>query len=36
LAILANVDNSYVVLEMEEVQAAARTLGLEADLFEIR
>src|SRR5437667_4703510 len=30
LAILANVDNSYVALEMEEVQAAIRTLGLEA------
>ena len=36
LAILANVDNSYVALEMEEVQAAIRTLGLEAALFEIR
>jgi putative ABC transport system substrate-binding protein len=36
LAILANVDNSYVALEMGEVQAAAGTLGLEAALFEIR
>src|SRR5437660_3631869 len=36
LAILANVDNSYVALEMAEVQAATRTLGLEAALFEIR
>ena len=36
LAILANVDNSYVALEMGEVQAATRTLGLEAALFEIR
>jgi ABC-type uncharacterized transport system substrate-binding protein len=36
LAILANVDNSYVALEMGEVQTATRTLGLEAALFEIR
>jgi len=36
LAILANVDNSYVALEMGEVQTATRTLGLEATLFEIR
>jgi putative tryptophan/tyrosine transport system substrate-binding protein len=36
LAILANVDNSYVALEMGEVQAATRTFGLEAALFEIR
>jgi len=36
LAILANVDNAYVALEMREVQAATRTLGLEAALFEIR
>jgi putative tryptophan/tyrosine transport system substrate-binding protein len=35
-AILANPDNTYVALEMHEVQAAARTLGLEVDLFEIR
>src|SRR5262249_50049272 len=36
LAIMANVDNSYVALEIREVQAATRTLGLEAALFEIR
>jgi putative tryptophan/tyrosine transport system substrate-binding protein len=36
LAILANVDNPGSVLEMGEVQAAARTLGLEVDTFEIR
>jgi putative ABC transport system substrate-binding protein len=36
LAILANPDNSYVASEVREVQAAARTLGLEVDLFEIR
>jgi putative ABC transport system substrate-binding protein len=36
LAILANVDNSYVALEMGEVQAATRTLGLDTALFEIR
>src|SRR5713226_7660428 len=29
LATLANVDNSYVLLEMREVQAATRTLGIE-------
>jgi len=33
---LANPDNSYVASEVREVQAAARTLGLEVDLFEIR
>src|SRR5262247_1039516 len=35
-AIFANPDNTYVALEVHEVQAAARTLGLEVDLFEIR
>ena len=35
-AILANTQNSYVPLEVHEVKAAARALGLEADLFEIR
>jgi putative ABC transport system substrate-binding protein len=35
-AILANPDNSYVALEVREVQAAARTLDLEVALFEIR
>ena len=36
LAILANVGNPDAVLEMGEVQAAARTLGLEVVTFEIR
>jgi putative tryptophan/tyrosine transport system substrate-binding protein len=36
LAILANVDNSYVALEVREAQAAARSLGLEVALFEVR
>jgi putative tryptophan/tyrosine transport system substrate-binding protein len=36
LAILANPDNSYVAPEVREVQAAARALGLEVNLFEIR
>jgi putative tryptophan/tyrosine transport system substrate-binding protein len=36
LAILANVDNPYVVLEIREVQAATRMLGVEVALFEIR
>jgi putative tryptophan/tyrosine transport system substrate-binding protein len=36
LAILANPDNPYVALEVREAQAAARTLGLEVALFEIR
>ena len=36
LAILANVGNPAAVLEMGEVQAAARTLGLEVATFEIR
>ena len=35
-AILANPDNSYVALEVSEVQAAARMLDLEVALFEIR
>jgi putative tryptophan/tyrosine transport system substrate-binding protein len=36
LAILANPDNSAAALERDEVQATARTLGLEAAVFEIR
>jgi ABC-type uncharacterized transport system substrate-binding protein len=36
LAILANVGNPNAVLEMHEVQMAARTLGLETTSFEIR
>ena len=36
LAIMANVGNPAAVLEMGEVQAAARTLGLEVITFEIR
>jgi hypothetical protein len=36
LAILGNVSGPHVVLEMREVQAAARTLGLEAITSEIR
>ena len=36
LAILANVGNPNAVLEMGEVQTAARTLGLKAVTFEIR
>ena len=35
LAILANIGNPNAVLEMSEVQAAARTLGLWALTFEI-
>jgi len=35
-AILANPDNPYVALEVREEQVAARTLGLEVALFEIR
>jgi putative ABC transport system substrate-binding protein len=35
-AIFGNPDNSYVVIEVREIQAAARVLGLEAALFEIR
>jgi putative ABC transport system substrate-binding protein len=36
LAILANADNPGAVLDMREVQATARALGLEATTFEIR
>ena len=36
LAIMANVGNPAAVLEMGEVQAAARTLGLEVATLEIR
>jgi putative ABC transport system substrate-binding protein len=36
LAILANVGNPAATLDMREVQAAARTLSLEAATFEIR
>jgi putative ABC transport system substrate-binding protein len=36
LAIMANVGNPYTVLEMGEVQAAARTLGLDVATLEIR
>jgi putative tryptophan/tyrosine transport system substrate-binding protein len=36
LAILANVGNPAAVLDMREVQAAARTLSLEALTFEIQ
>jgi len=36
LAIMANVGNPAAVLEISEVQAAARTLGLEIETLEIR
>jgi putative ABC transport system substrate-binding protein len=36
LTILANVDNPITVLEMREVQAAGRSLGLHVDTAEIR
>jgi putative ABC transport system substrate-binding protein len=36
LAIMANVGNSASVLEMREVQAAARAIGLEMAMLEIR
>ena len=36
LAIVFNVGNDQTVLEMDETQAAARTLGLEVALLEIR
>jgi putative ABC transport system substrate-binding protein len=36
LAIIANVGNPATLLEMGEVQATARTLGLEVDTVEIR
>ena len=36
LAVLGNISNSLVVLEMREVQAAASALGLEVATLEIR
>ena len=36
VAFMGNIDVPFVLLEMREVQAAARTLGLEAETFEIR
>ena len=36
LAILGNIGNPFSVLEIAEVQAAARTLGVEVATFEIR
>jgi putative tryptophan/tyrosine transport system substrate-binding protein len=36
LAILGNVGNPNTLLEMREVQAAAQTLGLDVETFEIR
>ena len=36
LAMLADVDNPYTAREIDEVQEAAHTLALEADVFEIR
>ena len=36
LAIIASVSNPAVVLELDEVQAAARTLGLEVAISEVR
>lgn len=36
LSIMANADNPAAVLEIGEVQAAARTLGLEVETLEIR
>jgi putative ABC transport system substrate-binding protein len=36
VAILANVGNPFSVLELDEAQAAARTLGLQVDTLEIR
>jgi len=36
LAIIANVSNPAVVLELDEVQGAARTLGLEVAISEVR
>jgi putative tryptophan/tyrosine transport system substrate-binding protein len=36
VAIIANIGNPVVVLELGEVQQAPRALGLEADTFEIR
>src|SRR5262249_6330181 len=36
LAIMCNADNPFTVTEMREVQAAARTLGLDITMHEIR
>jgi putative tryptophan/tyrosine transport system substrate-binding protein len=36
VAFMGNIDVPFVLLEMREVQAAAHTLGLEAETFEIR
>jgi putative ABC transport system substrate-binding protein len=36
VAIIANIGNPFAVLEVGEVQGAARALGLEATTFEIR
>ena len=36
LAIVANVGNPYAILELGEIQGAARALGLEPTTFEIR
>jgi putative tryptophan/tyrosine transport system substrate-binding protein len=36
LAIMGNVGNPIIVLELSELQAAARTLGLEVDTLEVR
>jgi putative tryptophan/tyrosine transport system substrate-binding protein len=36
LAIMGNIGNPAIKLELGEVQAAARTLGIEAAIFEIR
>jgi putative ABC transport system substrate-binding protein len=36
LAVIANVEYPFAALEMAEAQAAARTLGLDAVIFEIR
>jgi putative ABC transport system substrate-binding protein len=36
LAIMANVSNPAVVLELDDAQAAARTLGLEVTISEVR
>jgi hypothetical protein len=36
LAILADVGNPFTARDIDEVHGAARTLALEADVFEIR
>jgi ABC-type uncharacterized transport system substrate-binding protein len=36
LAIVANVGNPYAIIELVEIQGAARALGLEPTIFEIR